>query len=370
MLGINGTILGPRPSGLGLYAKNIIEELDRQGIDFILYTSFPEGLHLSDNNMARVHKVGPSLYPSAVAGHLLRHLWLQLVLPGLLKRDAVSVLLNVIPEGPLCNETPQITVVHDLIPVHYRRANLLQRCNFRTIVPSLLKRSAAIVTPSGYVRGELIRIFKVSPGKAHALPLACDPRIFRPIDPEGIKRRFGLDRYFIYVGNLLPHKNLSSLIDAFGTAGLGKEYAIVIAGNKDPRYFPALLDRADRKAPGRRILFTDYIGCEDLAALISGADALVHPSLFEGFGLTCLEAMACGCPVISSDIPSVREVCADAALYFDPHDTGELAGLLNKLSGDAAQRAFYRHKGLERSGHFSWERCGMELYRIIERCGQ
>ena len=365
MIGINGTILGPRPSGLGVYAKHMIEELDRQGIDFILYTSYADGLALSEKNRKRIHKTEISVAPLDKGKHFLRHVWLQFFLPLLLRRHGVSVLLNLVPEGPLFTRTAQVTVVHDLIPLLSRRGHFLQRLNFRVLVPPLLKRSVSVVTDSEAVKKDLIRLFKIKPEKIHAIPLAFDARRFRPSDPQEAKTKFGLNRYFIYVGNILPHKNISSLIEAFGKAVPGSGHTLVIAGHKDRRYLPFLRDSIGKNALEKKVVFLDYVPDNDLPSLISGADALVLPSFFEGFGLTCLEAMACGCPVVSSELSSVREACADAAVYFDPDDPDELALILKRLSKDKDMRLSLKEKGLERSGHFSWEKCGMSLSNII-----
>jgi len=366
MLGINGTILGRRPSGLGTYAKNIIEELDRQGIDFILYSSFVDDLNLSDKNKRRIHRVRFSLEPLDKKGHFLRYLWLQLIFPWYLKRDGISVILNLVPEGTLFTQVDQVTVAHDLIPLFSKRENFFQRLNFRVFVPQLLNRSKSIVTDSQAIKNDLIHFFKVKHEKIKVIPIAIDSGRFKPSDGQEIKKKFNLGRYFLYVGNILPHKNLAFLIEAFSRAALGVDHKLVIAGHKDRRYYLSLCESVNQNDLGNRVVFIDYVDNRDLPFLISEAEALVLPSLFEGFGLTPLEAMACGCPVVSSDLPSVREVCADAVKYFNPNNPNELVGILKNISTDKNLRSSLRAKGLERVKCFSWEKCAKNLIEVIE----
>ncbi len=366
MIGINGTILGCRPSGLGIYAKNIIEELDRQGVDFILYSSFVDDLVLSEKNRRRVHKIKFSVEPLDKYKHLLRYVWLQFIFPWYLKRDGISVILNLVPEGVLFTQVAQVTVVHDLIPLFSKRENFFQRLNFRILVPQLLNLSKSIVTDSQAIKNDLIFFLKIKHEKIKVIPIAIDSRRFKPSDGQEIKKRFNLSRYFLYVGNILPHKNLALLIEAFSRAELGVEHKLVIAGHKDCRYYPSLCEFVNQNDLVGRVVFLDYVDNRDLPSLISEAEALVLPSLFEGFGLTPLEAMACGCPVASSDLPSVREVCVDAAKYFNPNNLDELSGILKNISTNKSLRSSLKAKGLERAKCFSWEKCAKNLNEVIE----
>ena len=366
MIGINGTILGRRPTGLGVYAKNMIEELDRQGVKFILYTSFAEGLELSDENRRRVHLTSFSMEPTAKWRHLRRHLWIQFFLPRLLKKDGISLLLNLVPEAPFFSRSRQVTMVHDLMPLNFPGKYFLQKLNFRAKVPVILKRSKRVVANSDATKNDVIRFYGIESMNIHAIPIAFDARRFKPTSPDNVKERFGLGRYFLYVGNMLPHKNLPMLIESFGIAFPGPGHMLVIAGYKDPRYFPRILDHAKKNRVEDKVLFLDYVPDHDLPPLMSGADALILPSVCEGFGLTPLEAMACGCPVAVSDLASIREVCGDSALYFNPKDPKGLADILKKIAEDENLRAALRGKGLERSKNFSWNRCAAGLLEILK----
>ena len=114
-----------------------------------------------------------------------------------------------------------------------------------------------------------------------------------------------------------------------------------------------------------KALFLDYLPDSDLPSLISGADALILPSLCEGFGLTPLEAMACGCPAVVSDLPSIREVCGQSVLYFDHKDPAGLADILKRIAEDESLRAALREKGLERAKNFSWRQCAAGLLEVL-----
>jgi len=366
MIGINATILGQRPSGLGVCAKNIIEELDRQGVDFVLYTSFTDNLNLSDKNNKRIHKIRVSIEPLDKVRHFLRGLWLQVIFPWCLKHDGISLVLNLMPEGPLLIKTPQVTVVHDLIPIVSKHSHFLQRLNFCVFIPCLLKRSTSIMTISQSSKDDLIRIFNISKEKIHVVHIAFDDRLFKPSDQPDIKRKFLLDNYFLYVGNILPHKNLALLIEAFSRAALDRSYKLVIAGYKDPRYYSSLCQLITKNLLKDKVVFLDYLPKSDLPLLMAQAQALVLPSFFEGFGLTPLEAMACGCPVAASDLASVREVCDDAVRYFNPYKPDELAAILKDLSVNGKSRSLLIEKGIQRAKVFSWEKCVKNLIALIK----
>jgi len=173
--------------------------------------------------------------------------------------------------------------------------------------------------------------------------------------------------YLLYVGNVKPHKNLISLLRAF-TSLLSKiPHEIVIVGKKEGFITgdDKITDVAD--SLNERVLFTGYVDDELLRQYFIHADALVFPSLYEGFGLPPLEAMACGCPVIVSNRASLPEVCGDAALYCDPFNPEDIAQKIKLIIEDENLRETLRQKGLERAKQFTWEKCARETIAVIKK---
>lgn len=172
--------------------------------------------------------------------------------------------------------------------------------------------------------------------------------------------------YIVYVGNVKPHKNLITLVKAFEQIKNEIPHNLVIIGKKEGFITgdQEVIKYAERLAD--RIKFTGFVDNQILKQYIANADALVFPSLYEGFGLPPLEAMACGCPLIVSNVSSLPEVCGDAALYIDPYSSEDIAEKIKLLLSDDKLREELRRKGLERAKMFSWEKCAEETIKVIE----
>ncbi|UCC77731.1 MAG: glycosyltransferase family 4 protein, partial [Anaerolineales bacterium] len=173
----------------------------------------------------------------------------------------------------------------------------------------------------------------------------------------------------IYVGTLQPRKNLTRLLEAFAIVGQQLEHIhLVIAGKRGWLYKP-LFARVQELGLDERVHFAGYVPQDDLPALISGACVFVLPSLYEGFGLPVVEAMACGTPVICSNVSSLPEVTADAAILVNPLDTAQLAEALGQVVADQQLRNTLANRGLLRASQFSWDKCAHETLRVLETVG-
>jgi glycosyltransferase involved in cell wall biosynthesis len=169
--------------------------------------------------------------------------------------------------------------------------------------------------------------------------------------------------YFLYVGTIQPRKNLVRLLEAF--AQLSPEAPrLVIAGKRGWLSAP-IERRAAELGLAERVVFAGYVPDAELPGLLRGALAFVFPSLYEGFGMPVLEAMAAGVPVLTSSTSALPEVAGDAALLVDPCDTAAIAGGMARLAGDASLRADLRARGLARAAEFTWERCARETLAVL-----
>ena len=364
MIAINAAILGPRPTGLGLYALSLIHALGRLGRDRVLvYTSCPD---LLDHRIVDVARIGMALGPERGArGHVARLVWTQLALRGRVRRAAAEVLLNAMPEGLLRPFLPQVTVIHDVVPLLFPADYPHQQLYFRRYVHAVLRGSAGIVVSSESTRRDLLRVYPtLAPGRLHVVLPGCDTRRFTPDSrgaaPSGTP-------YALYVGNVMPHKNLDRLLEAFARASRRLSCRLVLRGSGKARRLEVMRRRIEALGIAPLVDWKPYAPADELLSLYRGARVLVHPSLHEGFGLTVLEAMACGAPVIASDRASLPEVIGGAGLLVDPLDVDHLADAIVRVVGDDRLAADLRARGLQRAARFSWESTAQGVQAVIDR---
>ncbi len=359
-IAVNASIFDGRPSGLGAYTRELVVTLSRMNPDLVVYTSHPNELPMGNTILCWGE---PS---RGVTGHLWRLGWSQISLPMRSALSGADVLLNTVPEGPILHSVPQVTILHDILPLFFPEEFPRQQWYFRSFVPSVLRNSVAVVTDSRQTREDVLARYGLSSSRVITIAPGVDPlRFFPRADASLEAKQFGLSRYLLYVGNLLPHKNLHRLLDAFSL--VRGEVVLAIAGYRDPRFWPALARRADALGIASRVRFLDFVRFEALPALYSAALAVVLPSLYEGFGLTILEAMACGAPVVASTTGGLREAAGEAALLVEPLDVAGLAATLQHLVDDPRARASLRDLGLSHAARFRWTETARHLLAVLQR---
>lgn len=361
-IAINAAIIGDRPTGLGRYALHLIRELDALGERLVVYTSRPDLIAAA---RAKIRRVPATLRPEwGALGHALRLLWSQSALRWLVARDQPRLLLNLMPEGLLAPSVPQVTVVHDLLPLLYPAEYPRQQYYFRYYVPAVLRHSRSVIAISESTRRDLLRFYALPPEKVHVVFSGYDTRVF---SPDSARREQGGQPYALYVGNVMPHKNLLRLTEAFAQAARRVPGRLLIRGSGRRVHVTTLRERIRALQIEDRVDWQPYANPEELPDLYRGARMLLLPSLYEGFGLTALEAMACGTPVVASRTSSLPEVVGDAALLVDPEDTGAIADAIRRLFGDERMRNDLRERGLIRAKLFSWERTARAVQTVCRR---
>lgn len=265
---------------------------------------------------------------------------------------------------PLGHRGRLLVTVHDLC--HLALPHLVKGAHRRAYARfmfSAVKRMASrIVCDSEFTNGEFRRLVGWGEHLPVTVHLGVGPRWFS-LTANG---RPHPNPYILFVGNVKPHKNLATLVEAFGRIVSSVPHDLLIAG-KESGFITA--DRASRHAAaalGERVRFTGELARESLEQLFLHADAFVFPSLYEGFGLPPLEAMACGCPTIVARAGSLPEVCGDAALYFDPTSSEELASVMVHLLSDVNLRQGLAERGRCRAARFPWDRCATQTLDVIE----
>jgi glycosyltransferase involved in cell wall biosynthesis len=264
------------------------------------------------------------------------------------------VLLNPLPEGPLLASVPLVTVVHDLIPLFFPAPTRPPRAHlyFRYVVPLLLRRSRVVIADSDATRRDVLAQYGIPAESVHVAYPAYDAERFRPV-PDASRAD---PPYLLYVGNIAPHKNLVRLVDAFAEVARGHSVTLVMRGWGQPWHVEPIRRRIEERGIGERVDWRPYEDAATLPDLYRKAAALVLPSLDEGFGLTALEAMACGTPVIAARAASIPEVVGDAAILVDPLDVVALSGAMSAMLTDPALAKDLHERGIARAAQFSWQR--------------
>ncbi len=359
-------VAGPR-TGTEQYSAQLLEalgRLDRRN-DYVLYV----------NGKARP----PLDLPANFRARLIPfpRLWTHARLSLELAARAPDVLFVPAHVVPLVHPRSVVTV-HGLEYRHFPEAYPRRTRHYLEWSTRWSARAARrVIVPSAATARDLTAVYGTPPGRIAVVPHGYHPRC-RPLPPDAVARglaRLGIaPPYILAVGTLQPRKNLARLVDAFAALAARRPelpHRLVLVGRRgwldDPIF--AALQRPGSPARGR-VQITGYLADDDLPIVYNGATALAFPSLYEGFGLPALEALACGTPVLTSDRSSLPEVVGDAGLTVDPLDTAAITEGLERLVLDAGLRQDLRERGLERATRFSWERAAAErTLAVLEEVG-
>jgi glycosyltransferase involved in cell wall biosynthesis len=365
-IAINATALGEHPTGLGVYTREVVSRLIAGGQleGSSVYVATAEGLK---SNSADVRTRQRTSRYTGTRGHLSRLCWLQTSFRSSIVRDQAKVVYSTVPEGMMCppKGVLQIVTVHDIIPIRF--AALFPRLvwYYRAVVPFLLRSSVAVICDSEYTRDDLLRWSGLGGLDTRIVAAGFDASTYNAVATPGETLPQGVESpYLLWVGDMRPYKNLERVLEAFAsvrTPGL----SLVVVGTIDARYYHGILETTQRLGLAESVHYVGYVSDGELACLYRHAISLVFASLYEGFGLPPLEAMASGCPVIASNTTSVPEVCGDATLYVDPLSTHDIADKMKQVVSSSSLQEQLRVAGLERARLFSWERASGEIGDVL-----
>lgn len=350
--------------GIGTYVRNVVGELARQDADTeYLLISQP-----SDRDLAA--QAGPNFRAvlDRSRNYSVRE---QLSVPLLLARERVDVFHAphyVLPPLVRC---PSVVTIHDCIHLMFPQylPNRLASAYARALMWNATHRASHVLTVSEASKRDILRYFRIPPERITVAPNALDARIGGPPDDEALARvreRFQLhDPFVLYVGNIKPHKNVDRLIEAFALVRTGPlaNVKLLIIGDEISKY-PTLRRAVHRLKLHKYVRFLGFVDDRTLAALYRLATVFAFPSLYEGFGLPPLEAMASGTPVVTSNVSSLPEVVGDAAIQVNPEDVHAIAHGLRRVLLDESLQAEMRARGLARAAEFSWARTVATIRRL------
>jgi glycosyltransferase involved in cell wall biosynthesis len=345
-----------RDYGIGTYVRNLLRQLARQD------TANEYLVLCREADWDAIDELGPR-FKGIVENAGPYSMREQIALPIDLRRESADLFHAphyVLPPLTTCRS---VVTIHDCI--HIRFPQYLPKLGYAYAwgqMWSATHRAARVITVSEASKRDILRYFRVPESRVDVIYNAIDDRFWQQPDAEDITRvreRYRLDNPFVlYAGNIKPHKNLERLIEAFHllrqTPAM-KDVQLLIIGDEISKY--ATLRRAvHRHKLHKHVRFFGFVPDQTLAALYRLAAVFVFPSLYEGFGLPPLEAMASGTPVITSNVSSLPEVVGDAALLIDPYEPDAIAAAMQRVLDDKALAADLSRRGLARAREFSWER--------------
>lgn len=365
-IGIDATFIGSeKPTGLAIYTRNIVNELIKLHADIVLWTTDDAGFCVPKE------RIRPVLDEFAFLGKsrfIIRPIWMELKFTGIIKREKVDILFSTVPGGMRFCPVPHVVTVHDLTPLAFSGDSPKSvQLNYRYRLGKILERTSAIIADSEWTRADICRFYRIPQEKIQVIPLGYDRDLFKPRYEPHVLENYGLKgiSYILAVGSDKPRKNLQRLVASFGMMQDSSHY-LVLAGLHGSAAKKRILKEALVSGANERILFLDYVRNEDLPVLYSGATLFCYPSLYEGFGLPVLEAMACGTPVVASNATSIPEVAGQAAILVNPLNCEEIAVAMDLIINDTNRRNALRAAGLERVTCFSWEQAAKKTLSVLK----
>ncbi len=401
---VNLSIIFSQPTGISNYATNLFPYLKSLNPTLLTAQNYSEfNCYLVPDNLTPAQ---------GTKGHLNRLLWTQFALPQIYKKLKSQLLFSPLPEAPLFSNCRFVVMVHDFIPLRFPKRFSPLLPYHRYYIPQVVAQAQHVICNSQATANDIIDFCQIPASKITPIPLAHDGNHFRrfdltPLAPrqspqrgepphgagslpyegrgeyfspllqgegmgersggEGMEERSKDCPYYLYIGRHDPYKNLHRLIAAFAALPNCKDYQLWLAGSTDVRYTPALRSQAEELGITDRVKFLNYVSYSELPKIINNAIALVFPSLWEGFGFPVLEAMACGTPVITSNLSSLPEVAGDAAILINPYNTSEITDAMQIIATDTELRARLSTQSITRAKQFSWEKTGLATVEVLKK---
>jgi glycosyltransferase involved in cell wall biosynthesis len=347
---VNGRFLCNKIDGISRFSIEICKQLKRLNLDFIII--IPSWLEYENHENFNMVKFGK----------LKSHLWEQLDLPRFLYSKGSPLLINFSGLGPLFYRN-QIITIHDLsFYVNKTWFSKSFTLFYSFCTPIVSKNAKKILTVSNFSKQQINEYLNITEDKIEVVYNAVSSSLISGYKTENVNPYIQniLDsKYILAVSSLDSRKNQQRLIDAFINLKLD-DYRLILVG-KSLNHFNVELD-----VKSQNIIFTGHVSDFELIELYKNCIVFVYPSLYEGFGIPPLEAMRNKCPVIVSDIPSLKEVCSDSAYYINPYSTSDISNGLKAVLNDLDLRKELSIKGHQRSELFKWEDSGEKVYQIIK----
>ncbi|HOW42477.1 MAG TPA: glycosyltransferase family 1 protein [Candidatus Omnitrophota bacterium] len=354
-------------AGIHTYVRQLVEHLSAvPGNQLFLFTSAASGVARDARTVKEVNLRLPQVHPWC------ERFWQSILLPPAARRERLAVFHGTrfwVPHGAGC---PSVVTVHDL--AFKKLSGLVEKKTavfFDRLVRQSLRRADRVIVPSETSKADLIQLYAARPQQIEVVYEAAE-KLFAPREKktaqEECRRRFGITRpFFLFAGTLEPRKNLVRLLEAYGLIHDHSETDLVIAGGKGWQY-QDMFAAVRRLGLESRVRFIGYVQPQELCALYNACEVFVFPSIYEGFGLPVLEAIACGAVAVTAANSALRELFGECTCQVDAGSAESIADGLRRAAADTGLRRALREKGLRRAGEFSWEKTAartLEVYRQV-----
>lgn len=373
-LGILIPPVDSRPAGLGVYVDQVVSRLVQRNRHCSVFSAdggskpgWAGGLPFIAPHAGPFNRAVKGALPPALNRLLLVNRWL----PGELRKHEIEILFIPFQLALMSSPVPQVVVMHDLRALRLpATSSFLARAFLQQYVRPALRRADRIIAVSESTKQDLRNLWQLSEDAIDVVYEGFDRATFHPYGDERLaatRNRHGItDQYAIYVGTFARHKNLRVALETLAIVRMKfPEFEFVVAGRRDAGDFAAFIDRVKHLKLQGCVRVLGYVANDELGPLIAGARAFLFPSLYEGFGLSALEAMACGTPVLASNVASLPEVVGSGGYLLDPQDPHLWAETLTELIADETNFEEIRARALRQAARFHWDKTVDSLQKII-----
>lgn len=368
-LGFDARLYGPEQKGLGRYVEQIL-------FAFKNAKGFQPVIFVLPKNLKEIKNILPKaeIIPVDIRWYTAKE---QIIFPNIIKKRNLDLIHYPHFNVPIFASTPFIVTIHDLILLEYPSARatflgptkyFIKKTGWKNVLSRALKKAKAIITPSKSVAASIINFFSnIDEERIFPIHLGADAISKTATSDHALEERNILGPFFLYVGNVYPHKNIEWLISVFQSFyWKHPETRLVIAGSDDP-FHGRLKQFVKDLNLEEAVYFWGKAADEELAELYANCLAYVFPTRAEGFGIPALEAMEFGAPVIAARLPVLEEILADSALFFSVSNSSGIIELMERLFTDSSLRLEYARRGKEQAKNFFWDKTRQETLSVYRK---
>lgn len=355
-------------AGVGVYAVNLIQEIAKSQIDLCCYVLLQDddtSLDFISCDKVRLIKVKATVFRKFIFRVLLE----QLYIPYLVLNLKIDVVHSLHYSFPLIAKCKKVVTICDMTFYKFPQLHVLTKViYFKTFIALSSYFANKIICISESTKNDYISKFNSAINKTDVVCLACSEEFNPNIREDAIfsaKMKYGVEGdYFLFIGTIEPRKNISAIIIAFEQLSIvNHKYKLVIVGKKGWHY-DEIFKLVQEHELNDKIIFTGFIDESEKPLLIAGATIFIYPSIYEGFGIPVLEALACGTPTITSNVSSMPEVAGNAALLVDPNNPQEIYKCIIRLLNDSVLYKELKNKSLQQASKFTWQKTAFETISI------
>jgi len=361
----NATILNDKQTGLGIYTKNILFRLLESGIIDTIICDVND--YTTNNIIGKVNcKVVPLELSRGRLSALKRNYKFNNFINNNYNKNDILV-YSPTQHLVMNNNLNQIVTIHDLMPLLYPKGRAHQYFYYKVLIPKYIRKVNKVITVSENTKKDIVKFYDVDKEKVKVIYNGYDmnDKFTKQESRNYIFNKYNIEGYFFMVGIHYRYKNLHTVIEAYSKIYKEINLKLVIAGNSKVEYGRELVSLVDRLGLNEHVIFLGYVNDDEKEMLYKASNALIYPSLYEGFGLPVLEAMYNETPVLCSNTSSLPEVVSTAAILFNPLDEVDIINAMRTIISNKEVSTKYINAGLENIKKFSWDKTAEEVKQII-----